>query len=236
MDIGVPFKTLGKVEVGPLVEHVRALPAEAWAANPFRQEVLADSAHSATRTILMRHEWDRYSNPWGKVEINELVEQWAARTGRDPAPFQPIDKEETDVGPVYTFADWRVHGPAIQPVIDQILAILGYPRPVVTRLALVSLAGGGRIAPHVDGQPMAHRAHRVHVPLSNSEGVTYKVDGRKFRMHKGFAYDFNNRRRHSVRNVTARPRVNLFVDIYPASGVHVPPPFGYYSAGALNGG
>ena len=73
------------------------------------------------------------------------------------------------------------------------------------------------------------------MPLSNAEGVVYKVDGKKFKMHKGVAYDFNNRKRHSVRNMTSRPRVNLFVDVYPTSGVHVPPPYGYYSAGALGG-
>lgn len=235
MDIGAPFKLLGEVDIEPLIAHVERLPTQAWGANAFREEMLADGAHAVTRTILLRHEWDRWVNPWGMVEISELIEKWATRSGRDPAPFMPVAKDETDIGPVYTFAEWQDHAAVIQPVVDQILSILGYRRPVVTRLALVNLGPGGRIAPHVDGQPMAQRAHRIHVPLSNAEGVVYKVDGKKFRMRKGFAYDFNNRKRHSVRNESKRGRVNLFVDVYPASGVHVPPPFGYYSAGGLGG-
>ena len=38
---------LGEVGAGPLIEHVAALPLEAWGANAFREEMLADSAHAA---------------------------------------------------------------------------------------------------------------------------------------------------------------------------------------------
>ena len=235
MDIGVPFKMLGEIDVIDLIAHADGLSEDAWDANAFRQEILADGVHSVTKAILFRHEWDRWRNPWRMVEISELIEKWAGGTGRDPAPFMPIDKEETDIGPIYTFREWPAHAAAIQPVVEQVLAKLNYPHPVVTRLALVRLEPGGVIAPHIDGQPMAYKAHRIHIPLSNAEGVEYKVDGKKFKMRKGRFYDFNNRKRHSVRNRSARPRINLFVDIYPASGVHVPPPFGYYSSGALAG-
>jgi hypothetical protein len=234
MDIGVPFRMLGEVDVAALAAHVEALPEAAWTANAFRQEVLADGVHSVTKAILFRHEWDRWRNPWRMVEISELIEKWAKSTGRDPRPFMPIATEETDIGPVYTFPEWNSFASVVQPVVDRILAVLAYSHPVVTRLALVRLEPGGHILPHIDGQPMAYKAHRIHVPLSNSEGVEYKVDGKKFKMRKGRFYDFNNRKRHSVRNVSRRPRINLFVDVYPSPGVHVPPPFGYYSAGALS--
>lgn len=235
MDIQVPFKLLGEVDVAALAAFVDQLPEEAWTANKFRQEVLADGVHSVTNAILFRHEWDRWRNPWRMVEISELIEKWASDTGRDPAPFMPVAKEETDIGPVYTFPEWPQFEPVIQPVVDQVLKIMKYEHSVVTRLALVRLEAGGHIAPHIDGQPMAMKAHRLHIPLSNAEGVEYKVDGKKFKMRKGRMYDFNNRKRHSVRNLTKRPRVNLFVDVYPASGIHVPPPFGYYSSTALSG-
>ncbi|MEZ5669014.1 MAG: aspartyl/asparaginyl beta-hydroxylase domain-containing protein [Alphaproteobacteria bacterium] len=229
----MPFKMLGEVDVSGLIAHVETLSEAQWEANAFRQEVLADGVHAVTKAILMRHEWDRWRNPWRMVEISELIEKWAKQTGRDPRPFMPIDKQETDVGPIYTFPDWPAHEAAIQPVIDQVLALLKYPHPVVTRIALVRLEPGAVIAPHIDGQPMAEKAHRIHVPLSNAEGVEYKVDGKKFKMRKGRAYDFNNRKRHSVRNLSKRPRVNMFVDVYPASGLHVPPPFGYYATDAI---
>ena len=97
----------------------------------------------------------------------------------------------------------------------------------MTRLALVFLAPGGYIKPHDDGQHMAHKAHRLHVPLTASPGVEYKIGGKKFHMKFGRVYDFNNRWRHSVRHKGKRPRINLFIDYYPNPGPYIPPPYGH---------
>ncbi len=45
-------------------------------------------------------------------------------------------------------------------------------------------------------------------------------------MQVGYAYDFNNRKRHSVRNKARRPRVNILIDYLPDPKVAVAQPFG----------
>lgn len=72
---------------------------------------------------------------------------------------------------------------------------------------------------------MAAKAHRVHVSLSESPSVIYKIDGRKFTMRYGRAYDFNNRVRHSVRNSGRQHRVNIFIDYYANPGLVIANPF-----------
>ncbi len=227
MDIGVPYRDLGKVDLAELPDFLGRLPADAWEQNTFRQDVLADSVHNVTKAILFKHEWRRWENPWGANTLEELIEKWATQTQVDPAPFMPIGREETDIGPVYTFAEWDRFRAALDPVVQQAISYLETKTGIVTRLALVLLHPGGYIKPHDDGQHMAAKAHRLHVPLTASPGVEYKVGGKKFKMKTGRVYDFNNRWRHSVRHRGHKPRINLFVDYYPNPGLYVPPPYGH---------
>ena len=171
MDIGMPFRDLGRVDVAAAVARVADISDQQWAHNTFRQDVLADNLHSATRAILFRHEWIRWDNPWHVNTIEELIDLWAARKGVSPEPFVPIERIETDMGPVYTFAEWLAYKDILQPVVDAAIASLRTARGIVTRLALVWLKPGAVIPPHVDGQIMAHRAHRLHVPLIVPPGV-----------------------------------------------------------------
>ena len=101
----------------------------------------------------------------------------------------------------------------------KILGYLDQPGGVITRLALVRLRAGAKIDSHIDNHAMAAKAHRIHVSLSDTPSVTYKIDGRKFTMRYGRAYDFNNRVRHSVRNTGRRHRVNIFIDYYANPGL-----------------
>lgn len=221
MDIQVPYRRLGPVDIRAAAEMVRAMPPEAWRRNTFRQDALADPAHNTTESILFKHEWDPRYNASGLRWLEEVVVAWADEKGVDPAPFMPIAREDTDLGPVYTFPDWRDFEPVLGPLVEQAIRPLKTAQGVITRLALVMLKPGYRIAPHIDGQPMAEKAHRIHVTILSPPGVEYKVGGRKFTMPAGSAFDFNNRWRHSVRHNGKMPRVNLFVDYYPNPGLLV---------------
>ncbi len=228
MDIGVPYRDLGPVDVAAAVAHVAGLDEDAWTANSFRQDILADGVHDATRAILFRHEWMRWTNPWRVNTMEDLIGKWAEAKGLDPTPFMPVAREETDMGPFYTFREWHDHEAMLGPVVEQALDKVRSERGVVTRLALVRMTPGATIAPHVDGQPMAAKAHRLHVPLLAPPGVEYKIGGKKFKMRRGRVYDFNNRLRYSVRHRGKLPRVNLFIDYYPDPGLYVPPAYGHH--------
>ena len=224
MDIGVPLRDLGPVEVKDLLARVEALTEADWTANTFRQDALASSVHSVTDNILMKTEWHPSATSTGIQHLEDLVHVWAKERGLDPKRYLPIAREETDVWPVFTMPDWLRYQDVLQPIVDR---VVGYLKPggVISRLALVRLRAGGNIAPHIDAHAMAAKAHRIHVSLSSSPSVEYKIGGKKYVMQLGRAYDFNNRLRHSVRNKGKRHRINLFIDYYPEPGMLIRNPF-----------
>jgi hypothetical protein len=221
MDIGVPLRDLGPVDVRELIRVVGALTEEDWTGNTFRQDAVAGGPHAVTDNIMIKTEWHPSASTSGLQHFEDLVHVWAQAKGHDPEPLLPIAREDTDIWPVYTMPDWLRFKDVLAPVIEQAIAPLRTPRGVVTRLALVRLRGGAQIAPHIDAQVMATRAHRIHVSLNNTPTVEYKIDGRKFKMLMGRAYDFNNRVRHSVGNKGRTNRINLFVDYYPNPGLMI---------------
>lgn len=224
MDIGVPFRVFGPIDVSTAIAFVKTLPDDAWVRNTFRQDVHADKAHAATRAIIFKHEWQRWRNPWQIHSMEDLVRAWARETGIDPTPFLPKIERETDVGPVYVFPEWTEYEPVLGPIVEEAVNYVRTPNGFVTRIALVLMAPGHKIPPHVDCQIMAGRAHRLHVPLIAPPGVEYKIGGKKLRMKVGRVYDFNNRIRHSVRHNGKLPRINLFVDYYPNPSLYVRSP------------
>jgi hypothetical protein len=196
-----------------------------WTANTFRQDALASAVHSATDNIMMKTEWHPSATSSGIGHFEDLVHVWARERGLDPKKYLPIAREDTDVWPVFTMPDWLRYESVIQPIVDQVMGHLKQPGGVLTRLALVRLRGGANIAPHIDNHAMAAKAHRIHVSLSNTPSVVYKIGGKKFTMRMGRAYDFNNRLRHSVRNTGRQARVNLFIDYYANPGLVIRNPF-----------
>ena len=224
MDIGVPLRDLGPVDVKELIAVVDSLTEADWTANTFRQDALAASVHSVTDNILMKTEWHPSATSTGILHFEDLVHVWAKERGLDPQKYLPIAREDTDVWPVFTMPDWLRYRDVMDPIIQQVLSYLK-PGGVITRLALVRLRGGGVIAPHVDNHAMAAKAHRIHISLGDAPSVEYKISGKKFAMRVGRAYDFNNRVRHSVRNKGRAHRINVFIDYYPDPGLVIRNPF-----------
>ncbi len=226
MDIGVAYKDLGPVDAAAAAEFVTGLSEEMWTRNTFRQEVMADKAHSATQAMIFRHEWIRDKNPWRVHIIEDLILAWSRPRGIDPAPFLPTERFETALGPIYTFREWGAFKEVLEPVVDQAIGYVKTPNGLITRIALVALPGGAEILPHADGQPFAYVAHRLHVPLTGGAAVRYRIGEEEFCMHTGRVYDFNNRWRHSVRNTGKSKRINLFIDYYSEPPFYVPPAMG----------
>jgi hypothetical protein len=231
MDIGVPYRKLGPVDVGPALDLLASLTEADWETNRIRQDLLTASPHrNTTRSIILKYNWLPYQRPWGMRTMRELVEAWCRQENVPSDNLIPELEHETDQGHVNVFPQWKTMGPVIGPLVDQATAYLNAPRGIATRIAIVEMVPNGKIAPHVDGQAHAAAAHRLHIPLISPPGVEYKIDGKKFRMEVDQAYDFNNRKQHGVRNKSPRPRVNILVDFLPNPGppmpTALPPRFG----------
>ena len=145
MDIGVPLRDLGKIEIGPLAARVRALDEGEWTRNTLRQDALAFGAHSATQSILLKHEWNLEAANTGVAHLEDIIWSWAKGRGLDPHPFLPVAREETDVAPIFTLPDYLRFRDVVEPVVAQCIQKLGQPNGIVTRLALVRLPGGAKM-------------------------------------------------------------------------------------------
>jgi Aspartyl/Asparaginyl beta-hydroxylase len=85
----------------------------------------------------------------------------------------------------------------------------------VVKLMLVELTPGGVVQEHVDATPVLTCVHRCHVPVLTNQDVDFFVDGERYYLAAGIAYEFDNTRRHGVKNRSEMSRVHLICDIMP---------------------
>lgn len=79
---------------------------------------------------------------------------------------------------------------------------------------LVKLLPSRSILPHTDGGWFVN-THRIHVPIITDPRILFILDGKKYHLGCGYAYELNNIVTHSVVNPTNIGRVHLMVDLDP---------------------
>jgi aspartyl/asparaginyl beta-hydroxylase (cupin superfamily) len=79
---------------------------------------------------------------------------------------------------------------------------------------LARMAPGGVIHPHRDENPAAKWPHKIHVPLTTNDGVTFLVDGIGYRLPEGEAVEVNNMSVHGVENRGPTDRIHLIFEYY----------------------
>jgi hypothetical protein len=216
LDIGVAYRELVKIDVSALQEELLALTDADWDARPIRRASLAgDSAHCAADSIVMRHEWVPSYSKRGFKTLQESLVDWARRNKRDGRPLLPLMEERNSETSVFTFPDWFRWQARVFPIVARVLEPIATPGGVLTRALFVRLPPGAIISPHMDGQTMATRAHRIHVAISDCPDCIYTISDTSFSMTPGVAYDFNNRWQHAVHNRGDVPRINLMLEYLP---------------------
>jgi len=216
MDIGVAYKELARLDLSILAGELLALSDEDWDARPIRRASLAGSeSHCAADSIVLRHEWVPSYSRRGFKTLQASLLDWAKRNGRDGRPLLPVMEERNSETNVFTFPDWFRWQSHVLPVISEVLKPIIRPAGVLTRALFVRLPPGAVINPHVDGQALARRAHRIHVAISDCPRCLYTIGEERFAMTPGVAYDFNNRWTHAVHNEGDSPRINLMLEYLP---------------------
>ncbi len=216
MDIGVAYRELARVDVSALQRELLALTDEDWDARPIRRASLAgDSAHYSADSIVLRHEWIPAYSKRGFKTLQESLLDWAARNRRDGRPLLPVMEERNSETCVFTFPDWFRWQHALIPIISKVLQPIATRNGVLTRALFVRLPVGAVINPHIDGQAVATKAHRIHVCISDCPECRYTIRDETFSMTPGVAYDFNNRWQHAVHNAGDTPRINLMLEYLP---------------------
>lgn len=217
MDIGVPLRDLGPVDVSRLAKKALALSEEDWTRRPLRRAVFAGGPHSAADGIVLRHEWIPEYSKHGYKSLHHAIADWCKRNGVSAVGMLPVLEERTNAVWVYSFNDWLIWQHLVWPIAVKVAAALSdqHPRGIMNRAALVRLKPGGEIPQHMDGQRLAEQTHRIHVPLSDCPDCVYTIGGVEHRMSVGRAYDFNNQYEHAVANRGSSHRINLMLEYFP---------------------
>lgn len=104
-----------------------------------------------------------------------------------------------------------------KPIIEKIEQL--YNRRAEVSL-LVKLLPFKSIRPHTDGGWFIN-THRIHIPIITDPNILFILDGKKFHLEYGYAYEMNNVVEHSVVNPTNIGRVHLMVDLHPQKPINL---------------
>lgn len=168
----------------------------------------------------------------GAVDIAALREavlaipeaMWDAENASKPNRFQALDATRHIL---FRFperlSDWRtgqdrplMEGwrPLLGPVLRAATAAYGYERGDYPRIMLANMAPGGVIHPHRDTNASAKWPHKIHVPLTTNDKVTFFVEGKGYHLPEGEAAEVNNMGLHAVSNEGGTSRIHLIFEYY----------------------
>jgi hypothetical protein len=152
-------------------------------------------------------------------------EIWTRENGAKPNRFDALDATQHIVFRfVSNFADWRnaannerlwdAWQPLLAPVLTKATEPYGYADGTYPRIMLARMAPGGVIHPHRDANPAAKWPHKIHLPLTTNEKVTFFVDGVGYHFPAGHAVEVNNMAVHAVKNEGDTDRIHLIFEYY----------------------
>lgn len=149
---------------------------------------------------------------------------WDAENAGKPNRFQALDATRHIL---FRFperlSDWRTGADRplmdewralLEPVLEQATAPYGYARGDYPRIMLASMAPGGVIHPHRDTNASAKWPHKIHVPLTTNDQVTFFVEGTGYHFAEGEAVEVNNMGLHAVTNAGDTARIHLIFEYY----------------------
>lgn len=170
----------------------------------------------------------------GKVRIKQLIEKLKLLTNIDwdteedfKANYNKRSKsvlnttqhiilrfsnKQVDPFQYFSCSRWKEFAPILLPIMDAAAKPFGYIKGVYTRVMLAKLSPNCFIAPHKDGDKTGSIPHKIHIPLEINEGVFFYVDGIKYQLKEGEAYEVNNAAMHSVANSGDTDRIHLIFE------------------------
>lgn len=162
-------------------------------------------------------------------EVSGFYEEWLLDTSRQEA-F--VTHENTFMYELTAFDyNWRPGSFAESKTINtlgvgaqlQLLEIYKllekYADGKVVHSEIVSMSPLSRIRTHKDIGDALYLIRRFHVPLKTNDQAFFIVEGERFFLKEGIAYELNNSKYHSVRNNSKETRVHLIIDVLPSGYV-----------------
>ncbi|MEI6863962.1 MAG: aspartyl/asparaginyl beta-hydroxylase domain-containing protein [Candidatus Adlerbacteria bacterium] len=88
---------------------------------------------------------------------------------------------------------------------------------IVRRIAIVGLRAEGEVLPHIDGGAYYARTNRYHLVLVSPNGSEFSSGDERTVLKEGELWWFDNKKQHSVKNLSDALRVHVIFDILPKS-------------------
>ena len=168
----------------------------------------------------------------GPVDLGGLVESilsipesvWDEENTAKPNKFDALSSTRHIVfrfissplhwGQSYDRPLWSQWQERLLPVMEQVTRSFGYARHAYPRVMLARMAPGGVIHPHVDANPAALWPHKIHVPITTNDKVTFFIGDEGHKLEVGKAYEVNNLGKHAVTNHGDTDRIHLIFEYY----------------------
>ncbi len=183
------FRTIGTVDIAPILQLVEQFTQEDWERQSVRQKRY--EVHKDTQFIGIVYDEDfRHQNGtrWPVLQLLGPV-------------LQPVFK---------IIAEYYETAP------ETLLKFGGPVQGYFIRVTLAKLRAGGKISEHRDMNFSLAHSHRVHVPITTNADVTFKIGYETRHLPAGSVTEINNRRDHSVANEGSEDRVHLILDwVFP---------------------
>lgn len=113
---------------------------------------------------------------------------------------------------VSKYPGWNLLASQAMPVVNEVLNAHYPPGGEIIRLMVANLVAGGSIDEHYDADPSFAVGHRIHVPLQTNPDVRFLIEGKRYVMEEGKAYEINNLKFHEVHNEGTADRYHLIFD------------------------
>jgi len=112
----------------------------------------------------------------------------------------------------FSCSRWKEFSPILLPILDEVTKSFSYKKGVYTRVMLAKLPVKSFIAPHTDGNETGSIPHKIHIPLQTNAAAFFYIDGIKYQLKEGEAYEVNNAVKHSVVNTGNTDRIHLIFE------------------------
>ena len=104
------------------------------------------------------------------------------------------------------------------PLVEPIINILkGYYTFNKYACFLVRLAPNSNVGMHIDSGLFLELCNRIHIPIVTNPKVKYVIDSHNYYWERGSIYEFDNTRKHGVRNESNDYRIHLVINLYNLS-------------------
>ena len=118
MDIGVPYRLLGHVDISEIAARLTALPEKGWVHTDFNRQAVSGKEHAVAKTIYLRKDWHPGMHRSVRTSLWDVVEHWGRKWDGDREKVRPFMREDIGTLQIYTFWEMFEWHELVAPILD----------------------------------------------------------------------------------------------------------------------